>query len=352
MGVTGVSVLLVAVVPATSASAASSATVRITPFDALLATLADPAANSADFFGYSVAVSGMAAVVGATDSESGDGAAYIYVKGASGWPTKPITKLKDPAATGGDLFGNSVAVSGATAVVGAYGATSAAGAAYIYVKGASGWPTKPTTKLKDPAATSGDLFGNSVAVSGTTALVGAYGTGTISDAGAAYIYVRSASGWPTKPAATLKDPAATADDSFGDSVAVSGTTAVVGAFGTKSSAGAAYIYVKGASGWPKTPTTKFSDPANKRGDAFGYSVAVSGTTAVVGAYTTTSVSGAAYVYVKGASGWPTTPTTKLKDPAATSGDFFGDSVAVSGTTAVVGAYGTTSDAGVAYIYKA
>ena len=67
--------------------------------------------------------------------------------------------------------------------------------------------------------------------------------------------MKGASGWPKKPTITLADPAATANDSFGYSVAVSGETVVVGAIGTKSNAGAAYIYVEGTSGWPTTPTT-------------------------------------------------------------------------------------------------
>jgi hypothetical protein len=62
--------------------------------------------------------------------------------------------------------------------------------------------------------------------------------------------------------------------------------------------------------------------------------------------------GAAYIYVKGASGWPTKPTIKLKDPAATADNGRGSSLAVSGKTAVVGAYDTNSEAGAAYMYKA
>ena len=72
--------------------------------------------------------------------------------------------------------------------------------------------------------------------------------------GAAYVYVRTASGWPTTPTATLADPAAASDDNFGVSVAVSKGIAVVGCPGTSSAAGATYIYVKSASAWPTTPT--------------------------------------------------------------------------------------------------
>jgi hypothetical protein len=284
-------------------------------------------------------------IVGADGTHSSAGAAYLYVKGSSGWPTTPTATLVDPAATPGDEFGYSVAVSRTTAVVGAYDTHSNAGAAYIYVKGATGWPTTPTATLAAPAATS---FGFSVAISGGTAVVGA--VDTHSSAGAAYIYVKGSSGWPTTPTGTLADPAAASGDRFSDSVAVSGGTAVVGAAGTNSSGGAAYIYVKGSSGWPTTPTATLADPAAASGDRFG-SVAISGGTAVVGAIGTNSFAGAAYLYVKGSSGWATTPTATLADPAAGTNDAFGYSVASSGGTAVVGAVGTHSSAGAAYIFR-
>jgi len=130
--VAGVLVVLVAALPASTASAAPSTRPDGTPIGTLLATLAHPTATSADNFGYSVAVSGTTAVVGAAAySNSGAGAAYIYVKGASGWPTTPTATLNDPAATSDDHFGYSVAVSGKTAVVGAPGTNSFAGTAYI-----------------------------------------------------------------------------------------------------------------------------------------------------------------------------------------------------------------------------
>jgi hypothetical protein len=243
--VVGLATFAATALPVASASATASTSVRSTPLGTLLATLSDPAATAGDQFGNPVAVSGETAVIGAHGTSGYGGATYIYVKGASGWPTKPTATLSDPAATADDLFGE-VAVSGKTAAVGAYGANSDAGAAYIYVKGASGWPTKPTAKLSDPAATVDDEFGSSVAVSGKTAVVGAPRTtseaGADSEAGAAYIYVKGYSSWAKKPTATLEDPAATAYDYFASSVAVSGKTGVIGAGDTNSDAGAAYIY--------------------------------------------------------------------------------------------------------------
>src|SRR5262249_62104472 len=98
-------------------------------------------------------------------------AAYIYVKRAAGWPTTPYRTLADPGAAAQDQFGWSVAVSGTTAIVGAPGAASYAGAAYVYVKGASGWPATPGTTLPAPRAGAQDSFGFAVAGSGAAALV-------------------------------------------------------------------------------------------------------------------------------------------------------------------------------------
>jgi hypothetical protein len=345
IGVTGVLGLLASALPATSASAATS---MPAPTSALLAALHDPAKAAGDYFGFSVAVAGTTAIVGAPQTKSFAGAAYIYSKGASGWPKQPNTTLSDPAATPDDEFGISVAMLGNYALVGAFGTSSSAGAAYIYVKGWSGWPTHPTTTLSDPAATTLDQFGVSVAMSKKTAVVGA--DNTSSGAGAAYIYKKAGSAFPTTPTATLSDPAATSDDYFGHSVAVLKNTVLVGAFGTSASAGAAYFYVKSPSGWPTTPTTTLSDPAATSDDYFGFSLAVSKTTAIVGASGTNSSAGTAYIYVKGGSVWPATPTTTMSDPASTAGDMFGNSVAVSGTTAVVGAPGPSSSGGTAYVY--
>lgn len=342
----GVLVLLVAVVPATSASATPAATVRNAAIGKLMAKLHDPAATIGDKFGDKVSVS--IAVIGAPNTNSSAGAAYIYVKGASGWPKKPTATLADPGATSGDDFGTAVAVSGETVVVGADSPSNGPGAAYIYVEGSSGWSTRPTVTLVDPTATAGDYFGNSVAVSGKTVVVGA--DAALNGPGAAYIYVKGASGWPRRPTVALADPTATSGDSFGISVAVSGRTVVVCDATANSDRGAAYIYVRRASGWPNKPTATLANPAGKRYEYFGFSVAVSGSTIVVGDWPTPSGAGVAYIYVNGSSGWPTTPTVTLFDPKTAGGGSFGFSVAVSGTIAVVGALFANSHAGAAYIY--
>jgi hypothetical protein len=323
---------VITVVPVASAGASPRVATTATPIGALLASLADPQTTAFDLFGYSVAVSGTTAVVGAEGTNSGAGAAYIYVKGASGWPTKPTKTLAVPAGSVG--FGYSVAVSGTTAVVGATDDSAGFGAAYIYVKGALAWPITPTKTLAAPAGSVN--FGYSVAVSGTTAVVGTDNNGGF---GSAYIYAKGALCWPTTPTKILAAPAGSVG--FGYSVAVSGTTAVVGAYATTGGFGSAYIYAKGALGWPTTPAKTLAGPAGP--GFFGFSVAASGTTVVVGApLGGAGPPGRAYIYVKGVSTWPTKPTKTLAAPA---GSFsFGYSVAASGTTVVVGADGS------AYMY--
>jgi hypothetical protein len=342
-GAAAVTGLLVgwSVLPVGPANAAPSKAASSSPLATQLAVLQSPVAGGVHGrFGFSVAVSGTTAVVGRPDGAYDEGWAYIYVKGPAGWPTTPTVALHDPAATAGDGFGRSVAVSREMIVVGARGTNAQAGVAYVYLKGAVGWPAMPTATLQDPASNAGDEFGDSVAVSRTTAVIGAPGTNR--SAGAGYIYVKGGAGWPTIPTATLQDPAATARDSFGSSIAVWDDTVIVGAPLTNGSAGAAYIFVLGAAGWPTTPTVTLHDPAANTYDArFGCSVAVSGNTAVVGAVGTNEIGGsgygygAAWTYPKGAAGWPTRPTANLY-PVSQGGFDFGFSVAVSGTTVMVG----------------
>ncbi len=339
-------VAVTATLTATPASASATSSMEHTSrgnVGTLEATLHDPGGALGDFFGYDTAVSGDVAVVGAPQRETPlEGEAYIYVKGAQGWPTTPTVTLKDPAATNGDDFGFVVAVSHKTVVVGALNTDDAQGAAYIYSEGAHGWPKEPTVTLQDPGATDQDGFGQSVAVEGKTIVVGAYQSDAAN--GAAYIYQEGPSGWPTTPTLTLSHPSDRGE--FGDFIGIAGDTIAVGADFTDEDSGAAYLYVKGASGWPTSPTTTISDPAATENDDFPSSVALSKSTLVFGEYEADGGIGAAYIYAHGPSGWPTAPTATLPAPAS-SGHQFGESVATSGDTVIV----TSFDAPVSgYVY--
>ena len=222
----------------------------------------------------------------------------------------------------------------------------------------------------------GDAFGTSVAVSGETVVVGAPGedsstTGVnstadedASGAGAAYVFVRSGTTWSQQ--AYLKASNTGAGDSFGYRVAVSGDTVVVGAYaedsgttGTTSVAnegavdsGAAYVFVRSGTTWSQQAYLKASNTG--AGDQFGFSVAVSGETVVVGANYEDSATlgvrnsaapatddfavhaGAAYVFVRSGQTW--TQQAYLKASNTGADDRFGAAVAVSGDTVVVGAW--------------
>jgi len=139
----------------------------------------------------------------------------------------------------GDTFGVSVAISGSTAVVGDSFKNSQTGAAYVFVRSGTAWSQQARLTASDPAKDS--VFGDSVAVSGSTVVVGAnHGAG--SDTGAAYMFVRSGTAWSQQAKLTASD--GVSRDFFGGSVAISRSTAVMGADGNNSATGAAYVFVK------------------------------------------------------------------------------------------------------------
>ena len=259
------------------------------------ATLQATGGAVGDRFGVSVSVSadGTTAVVGASGFSSYTGAAYVFTKLSGTWSSSTLL------GTGGTVFaanfGVSVSVSGdgSTAVVGAPGFSPFAGAAYVFTNAGSGWSS--ITTLQATGGAGGDQLGYSVSVSadGATAVVGARGVS--SKAGAAYVFTNSGSGWSSS---TLLGTGGAAGDQFGVSVSVSadGATAVVGARGVSSNTGAVYVFTRSGNVWRSSTLQATGGAVN---DSFGRSVSVSGagTTAMVGAYGVSSNAGAAYSFL-------------------------------------------------------
>ncbi len=314
----------------------------------LLRTLNNPTPAVSDYFGYSVAVSGSTIVVGAYQDDAGAtdaGAAYVF-DAATG---NLLRTLNNPTPAASDIFGYSVAVSGSTVGVGARqddtGATDA-GAAYIFDVATGNL----LRTLNNPTPAAADQFGVSVAVSGNTVVVGAPNDDTgATDAGAAYVF-NAATGSLLR---ILNNPTPAATDKFGSCVAVSGSTVVVGAPNDDTGAtdaGTAYVF-DAATG---NLLSIMTNPTPAAADKFGSSVAVSGSTVLVTApFEDTSVAnaGAAYVF-NAATG---NLLTVLNNPTPAAYDNFGYSVAVSGRTIVVGAYRDDTgayDAGAAYVFDA
>ena len=239
--------------------------------------------TTADYFGDAVAVSGNTVVVGSPYSNNSYGSAYVFIEPASGWTNMTqVARLTASSGAAWSNFGLSVAIDGNTIVVGADSApgnNSYSGAAYVFSEPASGWTNMTqTSTLTASDGQSYDGFGVSVAVSGNTVVVGADGAGTYT--GAAYVYSRPAAGW-TNMSQTAKLAASdgTPWNRLGVSVAISGNTVVVGADHNGSSTGAAYVYAKPAAGWANMAQSAKLTASDGQSEAdFGLSVAVSGNT--------------------------------------------------------------------------
>jgi RHS repeat-associated protein len=300
-----------------------------------------------DFLGFSVAISGdtiVAGAPGASVAGTAPGAAYVFVEPAEGWGDATQTaKLTASDGATFDSLGTSVAISGGTIVAGApyaaAGGTTEAGAAYVFVEPANGWAdSTQAAKLTASDGVAQDHLGYSVAISGSTIVAGA--PGYFAETGAAYVFAEPAGGWAdATQTAQLTASDETGLDHLGASVAISGRTIVAGA-PQAGSLGAAYVFAEPAAGWADdTETAKLTACDITECDSFGASVAISGSTIVAGAPGGGYFGGpgAAFVFAEGAGGWVSaTQTAKLR-PSNQQSQSFGSSVAISGGTILSGA---------------
>ena len=324
----------------TSSSAAAPRARGTSTIGRRLSELKGSDTGADDFFGDSVAISGTTAVVGAEDHAHDAGRAYLFSRNQADW--SQVAELEGGDTVSGDDFGWSVAIAGDTLVVGAPSRAKDAGRAYVFAETSAGWAQVGV--LRGTGTVINDDFGSSVAVSGTTAVVGASGHGKF--AGRTYVFSDTAGHW--HETAELEGSGVVTGDEFGWSVAISGLTAVVGAQGYGDDGGLVYVFEKIGRYWTQTAAFKGSDTV--AGDFFGDSVAISGATAVVGAENHAGDAGRAYLFTRTASGWK--QVAEVDGPDTVAGDWLGYSVAVSGATAVVGAPDHASGAGRAYLFAA
>lgn len=326
-------------------------------------------AASNDYFGYSVAINGQTIVVGAptatVGSTSYQGAAYVFVAPKTGWVNATQTaELTSSDGATDDWFGWSVGVSSSTVVVGAFGHHVYQGAAYVFSEPTGGWVNgTQTAELTTSNGKSYDYFGYNLAISNSTVVIGAPNhsvNGGI--AGVAYVYVRPGTGWAntSKAKAQLESSDETANDYFASTVAISGTTIVIGAPFASSDLGAVYIYVEPQTGWASTTayTAKLTASNGVEYDDLGYSVSIGGTgatTVAAGAPGVNGETGAVYVFVKPSGGWVSmTQTAELTASDGSGGDNFGYAVATSGGYVIAGAPNAVINSndleGAAYVY--
>ena len=289
----------------------------------------------------------------------------LLLGGATAWAQTPIenevAKLLASDGAAYDEFGGSVAVDGDTAVIGAFlddDNGSWSGSAYVFTRDSTGAWTEQAKLLPSDGAAD-DLFGRSVAVDGDTVVIGAPRDDDNGwNSGSVYVFTRDSTGGWSEQAKLLPGDGA-ASDRFGWSVAVDGDTAVIGDHDDDDNglnSGSAYVFTRDSTGaWTEQVKLLAGDGAEH--DWFGWSVAVDGDTAVIGARQDDGngvlSGGSAYVFTRDSTGaW--TEQAKLLPSDGAADDLFGRSVAVDGDTAVIGAFRDDDngpDSGSAYVFS-
>ena len=291
-------------------------------------------------FGTAVAISGNMALIGAPwDSTVGflTGAVYVFTFDGTTWTQQAKLFPSDPVPS--SLFGQSIALSGDTALIGAF--LTRPGSAYVFKFDGATWSEQ--AKLAADDGTSNDYFGWSVSVSGNRALIGAYGAGL---SGVAYVFSSDGTTWSQEAKLTGLDTRE--GDNFGLAVSLSGDLALVGAPDRDKSRGAAYIFAFDGTSWSQQ--TKLKITGGMQYDNFGSSVALSDTVALVGA-TKFSAPGTIYQFSLRRNIWTLRAEYLASD--GVDGNYLGVSVALSGNTILAGADDTfnSAGAGAAYIFK-
>ncbi len=310
--------------------------------------------SNEDHFGMSVAISGDTVVVSVPGDDfhfggsswTDAGSAYVFIRSGPDFVFQQ--KLSANPLTSNESFGQNLALNGNTLVVGAPGADSYQGAAYVFVRTNTTWNLQQRLTVADGAF--GDFFGTAVTVDGNTLVVGApnINIGLNPAQGAAYVFVRSGNTWSQQQKLLNSDGAAS--DRFGGAVVVQGDTAVIAAYGKNNFQGAVYVFTRAGSSWSQEQ--KLSASGGQSGDVFGYPLAFDTGTLVVGACalvgTGSQTQGAAYVFTKTNGLW--NQQQKLTAYDGADNNHFGLAVGISGNTAAIGSYINGSQASSAYVF--
>ena len=299
---------------------------------AVLTTSAAAADDLDDFSPKLVSVSGDTALITGLIIGDNSGSVYVFVRDGMTW-TQQAELIASNFAEG-DSIGGNASISGDTALVPAF-ASDFSGSVYVFVRDGATWTQQAKLTPSDGAPR--DVFGLSLSISGDTAVI----FGGVEAAGAAYVFVRDGTTWTQQAKLTASDGAGDGRLGVGalvGFVSISGDTIMIGAQSDDHAgddSGAAYVFVRDGTTWTQQAKLTASDGAE--GDVFGFSVSVSGDTAVIGAPMTLTQSGgpgATYVFRYNGSSW--TEVAKLTASDVAEGGTFGYSVSVSGDTAVIG----------------
>lgn len=305
-------------------------------------------------FGYAVALHGTTAMIGAQQAKIGDneaqGAVYVFEETDGTWTMTQKLVTSDGQAY--DTFGHSIVFDGTTALIGAYGAmingNFSQGALYVFTLTDGSW--SETQKLVSDDGQMFDNFGYSIGLNGTTALIGADGAAVGDNAaqGAVYAFTESNGTWTQGQKLVASDGGI--GDIFGYSIAFDGTTAMIGAYGNNQYQGAVYVFGESDGTWTESQKLVADDGASNT--YFGYATALSGSTLLVGAWGSnpngSDTQGAAYIFAESGGTWSQTQELLAGDGAPQ--DKFGHAVALDGTHALIGADGVDSATGAVYAF--
>jgi hypothetical protein len=300
--------------------------------------------------GYTVAIYGDTIVAGSLSP----GNAYVYVRPEDGW--HDMTESAELQTPSDGVY--ELALSDRTMVV---SSADNPGTSYVYVKPEGGWRSTSTPSATLAVPYYGIFCQFCVGVSGNTIAVGT--PGSFSSEGTVYVFAEPQGGWQgdLTPTAVLVASNGDFGDQLGIAVAVGddGRTIVAGANARNEFRGALYVFVEPTAGWADmSQTAELTAPDSLD---LGWSVAISGSTIVGGAFLTTvgsnQMQGAAYIYQQSKNGWKTTDKFSAEITSSNGAplDDFGASVGVSGTTAVAGApgvaIGDNINEGAAYVFQ-
>ncbi len=296
-----------------------------------------------DLFGFSVALHGNLAVVGAPQASDGNGAAYIFEKENDIW--SQILKVEPDAGGAIAEFGRSVAVYGSLVLVGAPDQDvndDPVGNVYVY-------EIADSQIADEQKITYGDFsilneFGASVALRDDLLVVGVPNRGLgAQNFGSVVLFEEENGSWVFKQELEAGD--AEPQDVLGTSVAVDGEWIIAGALGEDQEgmgAGAVYMFREDNGVWAEAQ--KLVSPMPNNQDAFGERVSISGTTAVVGARRNDdagSGAGTAYVFEYDGASWQFEQQLIASDAGI--GDEFAISIAIHDDVIVAGASGENGD---------
>ncbi len=324
-------------------------------------------AGASDTYGMAVAVSGDNIAVGSRyDDEAGTngGAVYFYRKTGDNWDF--VMKATAAGSLSNDYLGYSLALQGDYAVIGATGRDdngSASGAVYVFKRNAVSGNWFQVDKLLASDGAESDQFGYSVAINGDFIIVGApYNDDTFLNSGSVYLFKRD-TGFDTWSEVSKVVAAAPAEeDRLGISVSINGDFAVAGMpldDDVAASTGSAVIMERDAGFDTWSRYSKLTASDGMASDQFGQSVGIYGDYIAVGARyednANGSNAGAVYLFQRNTGDGSWNPLSKIVADEGLPGDQLGIAVSIYGGNILTGAYLNNNMngfyAGAAFIFR-